>query len=118
VSESSPGDNVIQLRFLDKPAVYSCYMSFCKDGGIFVPQRNKTGNNPNAHLGAHIFLVVHLPENTATFLASGRVAWVTFGKRAGVGVRLNGDEWGRKLNLAIQNLLAGNLRSTSPTLTF
>lgn len=111
------GENVLHVQYRDKPAVYNCFMAFVKDGGLFVPQKLPPGPHPYAHLGAPLFLLVELPESPAPFMVSGKVAWINYGKRPGVGVRLTGDEWGRKLVTAVQNLLVGNLRSVQPTFT-
>lgn len=102
---------VIQVRLLDKTSLYNCYMSFTADGGIFVPSSAKM------HLGDPVHLIVNIPEPATPFLLSGKVAWISHGRRPGFGVRFGHDEGSRSLKVAIENLLGTSIRSATPTYT-
>jgi type IV pilus assembly protein PilZ len=108
---SEHAGKVFRVRYHTNELLYQAYMMFCKDGGIFVP----TANPPA--MQANVFLMVELPGSAQIYAVSGRVAWINFGRRKGVGVKLNPDEDGRVLQTAIQNLLGGMLNAISPTLT-
>lgn len=102
---------VFHVDYTEKAAVYNCYMGFCKDGGIFVP------SNYSGHLGESVFLMAKLPESGTAFLLSGKVAWLNYGRRKGIGVRLIPDEHSRKFKATIENLLATSMKSANATYT-
>lgn len=102
---------VIQVRLTDRASVYNCYMSFAKDGGLFVPCSFEET------IGSHIHLLVSLPDQTDIFALSAKIVWIQHGRRKGYGARFLGDEGGRALKVAIENILGGNIRSANPTYT-
>ncbi len=104
-------DNVLYVEYKERTALYSCYMQFCKDGGLFVPGASKF------HLGSLVCLIVQLPDSGERFTVSGRVAAMRFGKNRGAGVRFASDEWARALKVKIENVLAGSVKSANPTWT-
>lgn len=108
---SEPQGNVLHVEYKEKAAVYNCYMSFCKDAGMFVPCTHSSS------LGDSFFLIVQIPENTTPFFLSGKVAWLNHGRRKGVGVRMFPDDNSRRFKIAIENLLASSLKSNNPTYT-
>lgn len=103
--------NVVRVRYQTKDALNQAYMAFCRDGGIFVPM-----DKPEA-MGSALFLLIELPDMPEILSVSGRVAWINFAKKAGVGIRFNSDEDGKTLRRHIENLLGGMLVSPNPTLT-
>lgn len=103
---------VIRLHFKERSALYQAYMSFSKDGGLYVPLG---GELPL--MQSKIFLLVELPESSQIYTASGKVTWINNGRRKGVGVRLNPDEHSRALRIAIENTIAVNMKSNLPTFT-
>lgn len=107
----SDAGKVFKIQFQDKEAVYGAYMSFSKDAGLFVPHVTQQ------HMGAPVFLWVTLPGIKEDFLVSGKVSWIAYGRRKGVGVRLTGDEWSKKLKASIENILGGMIKSPNPTFT-
>lgn len=108
---SEQDGKVFQVQYQDKASVYNCYMSFTKDGGLFVPCSHA------AALGDSILLMVKLPETPETILVAARVAWVSHGRRRGFGVRLSADEGSKRLKIAIENLLTTSIKSATPTYT-
>lgn len=102
---------VIQVRLTDRASVYNCYMSFAKDGGVFVPCSFE------AHIGDHLHLLVSLPDEAEVYALSAKVVWIQHGRRKGFGVRFLGDEGSRALKVMIENILGGNIRSANPTYT-
>lgn len=109
---TEPKGTVLRVLFKDRNSLYQAYMSFSKDGGIYIPL---PGDLPL--MNSKVFMLVELPESTQIYPASGRVTWISNGRRKGVGVRLNQDEHSRSLRIAIENLIANNLKSNLPTFT-
>ena len=108
---SDPQGKVFQVHYEDKAAVYNCYMSFVKDGGLFVPCSFVAG------IGDTILLLIKLPELKDTFMLSARVAWISHGRRRGFGIRFSNDEGSKQLRVAIENILGSNIKSANPTYT-
>lgn len=106
---------VLYVKYTEKPALYNCFMSFCRDGGLFVPGSNLTGIAP--HLGTQLNMLVELPGDPNLYTASGKISWINMEKRKGIGIRLTADEQGQLLRNAIENNLAGMIKSPSPTYT-
>lgn len=102
---------VLFVDYKDKAALYNCYMSFIKDGGLFIPCSHQ------AHLGEPVFLYVRLPDNPKTFLLAGKVMWVAMGRRKGMGVSIAMDENGKQIKTALDQLLAPVAKSANPTYT-
>jgi type IV pilus assembly protein PilZ len=109
-----PG-KVVRLKFKDKNALYQSYMSFVKDGGLYVP--TKLDHTMDVGKPSPVFLLVELPESNEIFPACGKTCWVNDGRKKGVGVRFATDERTKILRIAIENILAANLQSTTQTLT-
>lgn len=108
---SEAAGKVWRVRYHSNDALYSAYMSFEKDGGIFIPTPNP-GN-----MGSSVFMMVELPGSTQIYPASGRISWINYVRKKGFGVQLAGDEDSRALRTAIENILGGMLNSATPTLT-
>lgn len=111
----SPRSSVLSLTIRDKAVLYATYMSFIKQGGLFIP------TNKPYKLGDEVSMMLNLMEETEKFPVSGKVIWITpngaQGNRAvGIGVQFQGEE-GSKVRNKIETYLAGALKSDRPTHT-
>ncbi len=107
---------ILSLAVKDKAALYNAYMSYLKQGGIFVPTAKRY------FLGDEVFLLLTLPESSDRLPTAGKVVWVTpagaQGNRvAGVGVQFADTPEGEALKGRIETLLAGTLNSEKPNHT-
>jgi type IV pilus assembly protein PilZ len=69
----SDADNqsVLTLSIQDKAVLYGAYMSFLKNGGLFVPTTR------SYRLGDEIFLLLSLMDEPEKLPVAGRVVWIT-----------------------------------------
>ncbi|MCD9028460.1 PilZ domain-containing protein [Luteimonas sp. BDR2-5] len=107
---------ILSLAVKDKAALYNAYMSYLKQGGIFVPTPKRY------FLGDEVFLLLTLPESSDRLPTAGKVVWVTpagaqGNRTAGVGVQFADTPEGEALKGRIETLLAGSLTSEKPTHT-
>ena len=96
--------------------MYAAYIPLFKEGGVFIP------TNREYQLGADVYVLMTLPEDTQRYPIAGKVAWVTPARAAGnrtqgVGVRFPNDEKSRLLKLKIEEILGAHLASDRPTQT-
>ena len=113
---SGPGscNGILPLSIKDKSVLYSSYMPFLKNGGLFIP----TGKS--YRLGDEIFLLLSLMDEPEKIPVAGKVVWITpkgaqGNRAAGIGVQFNdGDNTARN---KIETYLAGALKSDRPTHT-
>lgn len=108
--------SVVQLAIKEKAALYAAYIPLFKAGGVFIPTTREY------QLGADVYLLLTLPEDTQRYPIAGKVAWVTPARAAGnrtqgVGVRFPNDEKSRLLKLKIEEILGAHLASDRPTQT-
>ncbi|MES2191413.1 MAG: PilZ domain-containing protein [Pseudomonadota bacterium] len=108
--------SVVQLAIKEKAALYAAYIPLFKEGGVFIPTSREY------QLGADVYVLLTLPEDTQRYPVAGKVAWVTPAKAAGnrtqgVGVRFPNDEKSRLLKLKIEEILGAHLASDRPTQT-
>lgn len=108
--------SVVQLAIKEKAALYAAYIPLFKEGGVFIPTAREY------QLGAAIYVLLTLPEDTQRYPVAGTVAWVTPGRAAGnrtqgVGIRFPDDEKSRQLKLKIEAILGAHLASDRPTQT-
>ena len=108
--------SVVQLAIKEKAALYAAYIPLFKEGGVFIPTAREY------QLGADVYVLLTLPEDTQRYPVAGKVAWVTparaLGNRTqGVGVRFPSDEKSRLLKLKIEEILGAHLASDRPTQT-
>ena len=108
--------SVVQLAIKEKAALYAAYIPLFKEGGVFIPTTREY------QLGADVYVLMTLPEDTQRYPIAGKVAWVTPAKAAGnrtqgVGVRFPNDEKSRLLKLKIEEILGAHLASDRPTQT-
>ncbi|MDB5965207.1 MAG: pilus assembly protein PilZ [Polaromonas sp.] len=108
--------SVVQLAIKEKAALYAAYIPLFKEGGVFIPTTREY------QLGADVYVLLTLPEDTQRYPVAGKVAWVTPPRAAGnrtqgVGVRFPSDEKSRLLKLKIEEILGAHLASDRPTQT-
>lgn len=102
---------VFQVNYSEKSAVYSCYMTFLKDGGLFVPTEHALGMNEA------VFLMVRLPEKPLPYFLAGQVGWLSFGRKKGMGVRLTPDDHSREFKKTVEQMLSSQIKSQAATYT-
>ena len=108
--------SVVQLAIKEKAALYAAYIPLFKEGGVFIPTTR------DYKLGADVYVLMTLPDDTQRYPVAGKVAWVTPAQAAsnrtqGVGVRFPSDEKSRLLKLKIEQILGAHLASERPTQT-
>lgn len=106
---------ILSLTIKDKGALYSAYMPFVKNGGLFIP------TNKNYQLGDEVFMLLTLMDETEKLPVAGTIVWITpkgaQGNRAtGIGVRFSDQDGGNARN-KIETYLAGALTADRPTHT-
>ena len=113
---TAPRPSVVQLAIKEKAALYAAYIPLFQEGGIFIPTAREY------QLGADVYVLMTLPDDTQRYPIAGKVAWVTparaaGGRTQGVGVRFPADEKSRALKLKIEEILGAHLSSDRPTQT-
>lgn len=108
--------SVLSLTIKEKQALYSAYMPFLQNGGLFVP------TNKNYQMGDEIYLVLTLLDDQDKYPIAGQVAWITpatagNGKTQGIGVHFSDDEGGVRIRQRIEELLGSATFSTRHTHT-
>lgn len=106
---------IITCNISDIQTLYSSYLSFVKDGGIFVPSTRKHT------LGEEVFVVFTLPNSSERYPLNGKIVWFnekgTSTKPAGFGMQFGSDPNSLKLKNEIERLLAGADSSERATFT-
>jgi type IV pilus assembly protein PilZ len=105
---------ILSLTIKDKAVLYSAYMPYLENGGLFVP------TNKPYKVGDDVFMLLSLMDETEKIPIAGRVVWVTprgaqGNRTAGIGVQFS--EQDATANAKIENHLAGSLTSDRPTHT-
>ena len=108
--------SVVQLAIKEKAALYAAYIPLFREGGVFIPTIR------DYKLGADVYVLMTLPDDTQRYPVAGKVAWITPARAAGnrtqgVGVRFPNDEKSRLLKLKIEEILGSHLVSERPTQT-
>ena len=109
---AQPG--ILTLNIKDKAALYSAYMPFVTNGGLFV------ATDKNYKLGEEIFLLLNIMDEPEKIPVAGKVVWITpqgaqGNRSAGIGVQFSDqDDTARR---TIENHLAGSLQTDRPTHT-
>lgn len=110
----APKQGVITLALKDKQSLYSSYMPFVKNGGVFVP------TNRQFELGDEVFLLLTLMDDPQRHPVAGKVVWITSraqaGRPVGVGVQFTGDN-SAEVQKKVDTFLAGAHGSNRPTYT-
>lgn len=108
--------SVLSLAIKERSALYTAYMPFLKNGGIFVPTARPY------KIGDEIFVILELMDEAQKYPIAGRVAWVTppganNNKTQGIGVHFPDDETGVRARVVIEKHLGTALRSNRSTHT-
>jgi type IV pilus assembly protein PilZ len=114
MSATNARQGILSLAVKDKAALYSAYMPFVKNGGVFVPTPKRY------FLGDEVLLT--LPDSSERLPVAGKVIWVTpagaqGNRTAGIGVQLADGQEGESVRHKIETLLAGLTTSEKPTHT-
>ena len=113
---TAPRPSVMQLAIKEKAGLYAAYIPFFVEGGIFVP-------TPREYkLGADVYVLLPLPDDTQRNPVAGKLAWVTPARAGGnrtqgVGIQFPKDDKSRQLKLKIEEILGTALGSDKPTQT-
>lgn len=115
MEESDKQPEILALSIKDKAVLYTAYLSFLKEGGLFIPTKR------SFTLGETFPILLTLLEETEKFPVMGTVVWITpqgaQGNRApGIGVQFEGED-GKLLRNKIETYLAGMLKSDKSTHT-
>jgi len=112
--DSSGRSGILSLSIKDKAVLYSAYMPFLKNGGLFIP------TNRPYKINDEVFLLISLMDEPEKIPVVGTVVWITppgaqGNRAAGIGVQFSDsdDTAVRK----IETYLAGVLESDRPTHT-
>ncbi|MBP1151884.1 MULTISPECIES: PilZ domain-containing protein [Methylocaldum] len=114
-SENKVRQGILSLTIRDKNVLYSAYMPFVKNGGLFIP------TNRSYSLGEEVFMLLNLMDEPERIPVAGKIIWITpngaeGSRAAGIGVQFS-DEDGGATRARIENYLAGSLESQRPTHT-
>jgi type IV pilus assembly protein PilZ len=113
-NRSNSRNGILSLTIRDKAVLYSAYMPFLVNGGLFVP------TNKSYKVGDEVFMLLSLMDEPEKIPIAGKVVWVTprgaqGNRTAGIGVQFS--EQDTLVNAKIENHLAGSLSSDRPTHT-
>lgn len=106
---------VVLFSITDRGALYSSYMSFVKNGGVFVPTAR------TFELGDEVFMLLKMMDDPSMVSVKGNVVWVTSAgaqgnKSPGIGVQFSEDDEG-KAKASIEAVLGSAKEGTRPTQT-
>lgn len=106
---------ILSLTIRDKAVLYSAYMPFLKNGGLFIP------TSRTYQLGDEVFMLLNLMDEPDRIPIAGKIVWITpkgaEGNRSnGIGVEFSNDDGGAT-RARIENHLGGSLESARPTHT-
>ena len=107
---------ILSLSLKDTNSLYSAYMPFVKNGGIFVQTPKRYA------LGDEVFLLLSLPESAERLPVAGKVIWSTpagaQGNRvSGIGIQFPDGSDGEMVRNQIERTLTGKVNSDKPTFT-
>ena len=110
----SSGQGLLSLTIKEQSVLYSAYMPFLRNGGLFVP------TTKNYAIGDEVFMLLNLMDEPEKIPITGQVVWITpkqpQGNRvAGIGVQFSDQD--SSVNEKIEKYLVGILRSDRPTHT-
>ena len=106
--------DVLNVIIADKQALYDSYMSFLRNGGLFIQ------TSQEYRLGDEVLVLLKLLDQPEKLPVSGTVVWITpqgaQGNRpAGIGIEFSEED--AALNATIENYLGGSLTSDKVTHT-
>lgn len=105
---------ILSLTIKDKAVLYSAYMPFLKNGGLFIP------TDKSYKLGDEVFMLLTLMDEPEKIPVAGKVVWITpnraqGNRAAGIGVQFSDQD--DTAASKIESYLAGSLDSDRPTHT-
>lgn len=105
---------ILSLTITDKAVLYSAYMPFLKNGGLFIP------TDKSYKLGDEVFMLLTLMDEPEKIPVAGKVVWITpnraqGNRAAGIGVQFSDQD--DTAASKIESYLAGSLDSDRPTHT-
>jgi type IV pilus assembly protein PilZ len=114
VSQQGGRNGILSLTIKDKAVLYSAYMPYLLNGGLFVP------TNKPYKIGDEVFMLLNLMDEAEKIPIAGKVVWITpkgaqGNRTAGIGVQFSEED--AVANSKIENHLAGSLSSDRPTHT-
>jgi type IV pilus assembly protein PilZ len=100
---------ILSVNVKDKGALYTAYMPFIKNGGLFI----STGKGYK--LGDEVFMLLTLMDDKERLPVAGKIVWITpqgaqGNKTAGIGVQFSPQDNGATRN-KIEGYLAGALQA-------
>ena len=106
---------IISFSITDRGALYSSYLAFVENGGMFVPTAR------SFELGDRVFMLLRIMDDVSLLPAAGTVVWVTpagaqGNKTPGIGVQFH-EEDGGATRKVIEQHLAAALKGERPTHT-
>jgi len=110
---------IVRMDIADNNELYSAYMPFVTNGGLFVTQ--ELLGNARYDMGSDVFLLLHLVAQNERLPVAGRVIWLTprgggAQRPAGIGIQFSQQDNGANQR-RIETLLAGMLGTKRPTHT-
>ncbi|MBX2879367.1 MAG: PilZ domain-containing protein [Granulosicoccus sp.] len=106
---------IITFSISDKGALYSSYMSFVQNGGLFIP------TSRNYNLGDEVFILLKVMEDTSFTPVVGNVSWITpagaqGNKVPGIGIQFAADDKGAT-RTSIEQYLGAAINRERPVQT-
>ena len=106
---------IFSIAIIDKNILFSTYMAYLTNGGLFIPTKKIFTMNQ------HVQLMLKLPDSEEKFLVNGEIVWLTperaqNGRLPGIGVEFLESD-GTKINKKIQQILGDMLNNVTPTHT-
>jgi len=107
--------SIISFSITDRGALYSSYMSYVTNGGMFVP------TSRSYELGDRVFMLLKLMDEVSIVPVEGTVVWVTSAgaqrnKVPGIGIQFDGSDSGETRS-SIEHHIAESLQGERPTQT-
>lgn len=106
---------IISLTVTDRGALYSAYMPFVTNGGVFVPTAR------NYEMGDEVFVLLKIMDDVSFTPVTGHVVWVTAAgaqgnKVPGIGIQFSDEDNGATKS-GIEQHLAGTIQGERRTQT-
>lgn len=110
-----PKKGILSLAIKEKKVLYTAYMPFIVDGGLFIP------TTKDYQMGEEIFILLSLLGEPERVPIAGKIIWKTPEgaegyRQAGVGLQFSNQDGGAAQN-KIESFLAGALESGRSTHT-
>ncbi|NOQ64753.1 MAG: pilus assembly protein PilZ [Methyloprofundus sp.] len=115
MAESTGRQGILSLSIKEKNALYTAYMPFVDNGGLFIPTKRIY------KMGQEVFMLLDLMEEQERLPVAGEVIWITpigaeGNKLPGIGVQFSSQDGGL-IRSKIETYLAGTASSVRVTHT-